>query len=1126
MTLLAFTGFETGTLVETATIGGSPDVQSSVKRSGDYSLRSNAAAGQVMLRGLTAEGKPAELGRTAATYYSIWIRVDTLGAGARNPMLVRNSGGSSVAFVNLSAGGVITAGGATTSATAATITPNDGVWHRLDLMVLSNGASTISVDSGSAQTFTANNLTQDRLIVGGDSADTQVWYIDDVVIDDAGFPGSDYSIHRMDIDGAGTYTAWTGTYADMDEVPHDSDTSYVNSTGTSGAETGTLESAASAGITWTPRAVKSVAILKEASSTTTLAAVRLRSGSTDSDSTAADVGGTTYVAFQKLHVLNPDTSADWTLAALDSLEVGVVKGNDASDVRCTAAYVMVYAVEDTAPIITVNPAVTYVAGSTGVSTDYTQADVTFTATDVEDTGANELTWQIRTQASGAGLIVASGLCTSGVEEELEIPYYAPGLILGDQTLYLRVIDSYGLTDEESFSFFKFAEVLEGDFNLRVDLFDASGDAIEAGPLTNILQASYTAHLGQIGSFSFSVPADDARSTVLEDAHGYTAHIYRAGEGLVFKGLIDRIQDVITTDETKVREVSGSSVGRELVHANTYATALDNVSLSSAVTTLLTGTTWSSGSVGSPGINMTSRFDLRTVWDSLSQLALMSGYYLREDNINRAIDINAFGTNPYGLVFRNVEMVTQDLQDNRRMIPITGIRVLAESHDVWNRVVPIGQREGISGENLTLEAATRSSPYTVANAAAQDGSTYYYLEDSTSVTAYGRRVKPLLITKIVPLGIGANDEVRAANALYDNAAAWLARHKDPLTTYQVSVLGVRHLEDGYPLFEVGDKVKLQYRGVALDADGRRTYLDVDSDLFIMGYTRRLSDSTDAWSFEVATVARDPASDGAQIAEMVSQLQAVQATPISYILFGEGAGRLSDNGLELVSSTNLGVPEVPRVVAWGSADFLTRYGLIYAARNEGLNYNYIVGRTFADTDAQAYWGIRSADDTDWDSTLIVSQANGGFPIFEFTDFTVAGNIPYFNATKINGNHYEFAIWQGAESATLAALHAGGKAALTIAGGVIAIGGIGLLVVDTEAAAASDNLDTINANASYSLTAGKVIVVRAANSARTVVLTESGNMKLAGGTMSLDNAEDTIMLIYDGTNWLEIARSNNGA
>lgn len=86
-------------------------------------------------------------------------------------------------------------------------------------------------------------------------------------------------------------------------------------------------------------------------------------------------------------------------------------------------------------------------------------------------------------------------------------------------------------------------------------------------------------------------------------------------------------------------------------------------------------------------------------------------------------------------------------------------------------------------------------------------------------------------------------------------------------------------------------------------------------------------------------------------------------------------------------------------------------------------------------------------------------------------------------------------------------------------------GVLVADTQGAAATDDLDTIQAGTG-SLRRGQELVVVAANTARTIVLKDgTGNLKLAGD-MSLDNTEDTIRLIYNGTNWLELSRSNNGA
>tara|TARA_R100001082_G_scaffold2385_1_gene2089 strand:+ start:1314 stop:4013 length:2700 start_codon:yes stop_codon:yes gene_type:complete len=94
------------------------------------------------------------------------------------------------------------------------------------------------------------------------------------------------------------------------------------------------------------------------------------------------------------------------------------------------------------------------------------------------------------------------------------------------------------------------------------------------------------------------------------------------------------------------------------------------------------------------------------------------------------------------------------------------------------------------------------------------------------------------------------------------------------------------------------------------------------------------------------------------------------------------------------------------------------------------------------------------------------------------------------------------------------------LTIASGVITITG-SYHTVDTESDAGTDNLDTINGGI-----AGNIVTLTAVNSARSVVLTESGNIKLGASTRTLDNLEDTITLVYNGSNWLEIAFADNGA
>ena len=96
------------------------------------------------------------------------------------------------------------------------------------------------------------------------------------------------------------------------------------------------------------------------------------------------------------------------------------------------------------------------------------------------------------------------------------------------------------------------------------------------------------------------------------------------------------------------------------------------------------------------------------------------------------------------------------------------------------------------------------------------------------------------------------------------------------------------------------------------------------------------------------------------------------------------------------------------------------------------------------------------------------------------------------------------------------------LTIATGAITVTA-GYHTVDTEADAASDDLDTINGG-----TDGAVLVLRAVHTDRTVVVKDgTGNIQIAGD-MSLDNTQDTITLIFDNalSSWLELGRAGSGA
>lgn len=77
-----------------------------------------------------------------------------------------------------------------------------------------------------------------------------------------------------------------------------------------------------------------------------------------------------------------------------------------------------------------------------------------------------------------------------------------------------------------------------------------------------------------------------------------------------------------------------------------------------------------------------------------------------------------------------------------------------------------------------------------------------------------------------------------------------------------------------------------------------------------------------------------------------------------------------------------------------------------------------------------------------------------------------------------------------------------------------------VDTEAAAATDDLDTLNGGAYIGQ---QVTLVTTSNARDITVKDNTGNIR-CGGDRLLDNTDDTITLIWNGTVWKEVSYANN--
>ena len=101
------------------------------------------------------------------------------------------------------------------------------------------------------------------------------------------------------------------------------------------------------------------------------------------------------------------------------------------------------------------------------------------------------------------------------------------------------------------------------------------------------------------------------------------------------------------------------------------------------------------------------------------------------------------------------------------------------------------------------------------------------------------------------------------------------------------------------------------------------------------------------------------------------------------------------------------------------------------------------------------------------------------------------------------------------------------LTIASGIVTVTQ-GYNLIDTEAAAASDDLVTITPGSPTNgpaIDEGSLLVIGPVNAARVVTVKNgSGNIQLLAGDYVMSSAYSRLLLMYNGSAWVEIARAGS--
>jgi hypothetical protein len=150
-----------------------------------------------------------------------------------------------------------------------------------------------------------------------------------------------------------------------------------------------------------------------------------------------------------------------------------------------------------------------------------------------------------------------------------------------------------------------------------------------------------------------------------------------------------------------------------------------------------------------------------------------------------------------------------------------------------------------------------------------------------------------------------------------------------------------------------------------------------------------------------------------------------------------------------------------------------------------------------------------------TRIAGAEGGGEPAIVQTDGTT-WDVVLAKLSITTGGVVALEDRRPFVSSPISPLRATGPKTLVIASGVITVRRQTVYLIDTEAAASTDDLDTINGG--YT---GQVILLKMANSAREPRLRHNvGNLKLSEGyDFWLIETDRYIMLMFDGTSWFEL-------
>ncbi len=357
MTIIGVEGWEGGVFgAGKYTSSGTFSIQSTVSHTGTYALRVNPTTsntGWARYGGLSTfgAGDDGSFGGYATMYGSFWFRADTLPSSLKEQFVgVYNENPGRKLICYLSSAGLISVHDQSdtlvaTGTTALVV----GTWYLISIRS-GNGTSAtyeVKINGTTELTGTCNQTALNCCgftfgKVSDVNSKTIDFYYDDFILSDTAYPNVSAIVIGMGPTANGSTMQWTSGTGASDytqvAIPGDSGTTYVKC-GTGGSQVALFGLADPVTIGSTIYAYSAEISLREDVVSTTSTFLRIRSASTNSDSSPQNFASS-YFGVGRILETDPATTAAWTLAGVYAAEVGAVETNAVSS-RLDFAYAQV-----------------------------------------------------------------------------------------------------------------------------------------------------------------------------------------------------------------------------------------------------------------------------------------------------------------------------------------------------------------------------------------------------------------------------------------------------------------------------------------------------------------------------------------------------------------------------------------------------------------------------------------------------------------------------------------------------------------------------------------------------------------------------------------------------------------